>query len=147
MKKLIILCVAAVGLLSCGGPKTLYYWGGTQNGVTKYEHFAYLRYDKQTPEALCKLICTYEDMVTHPGGTRMSLPPGICAEYGYILLQPSSADIFASAASAAQRRMFERADYGEFFIEYGKKLLEKEIELYPESVLFIRPLIEKLACR
>ena len=148
MKKLLLAaCALSLFLASCGTPNTLYYWGGVQNGVTKYEHLAYLQYDKQTSEALCRLIVTYEDIVRNPGGKRKTIPPGVCAEYGYILLQPSTAEAFASCATATQKRIFDRTDYAGYFQEYGKELLENEMKLYPESVLFIRPLIEKLADR
>lgn len=147
MKRILSVCGLALLMVSCGAPKTLYYWGGVQNGVTKYEHLAYLQYDKQTSQALCRLICTYEDIVRNPGGKRKTIPPGVCAEYGYILLQASTAETFASYATAAQKRIFDRTDYAGYFQEYGKELLQNEMQLYPESVLFIRPLIEKLAGR
>lgn len=109
-----------------------------------YEHLAYKRYDKQTPESICSLICMYEDMVTNPGGARMTIPPGICAEYGYLLLIPENAEIFAKYATAAQKKIFRAKDYAAFFPEKGKELMLKEIELYPESALFLKPLIERL---
>ena len=144
MKKLLILAVAALGLTSCGMTTSLYYWGGTQNEATVYEHLAYKNYDKQTPESICKLICMYEDVVTYPGGTRRMPPPGICAEYGYLLLIPENAAIFAEHATAMQKRTFASGDYASLFPEKGKEMLQKEIELYPESAKFIAPLIERL---
>ena len=71
-------------------------------------------------------------------------PPGICAEYGYMLLIPENAAIFAEYATAMQRKTFTSGDYATFFPERGKELLQKEIELYPESAKFIVPLIERL---
>lgn len=144
MKRLAILILTAMCLASCGVPNTLYYWGGTRNGATTYEHLAYKLYDKQTPESICKLLCMYEDMVKHPGGTRMMPPPGICAEYGYMLLIPENAEIFAKNATTLQRKSYRTKDYSSFFPELGKQMLLKEIELYPESEKFISPLIERL---
>ena len=144
MKKLLILSIVTFCLTSCGFTSSLYYWGGTQNGATTYENLAYRNYDKQTPESLCKLICMYEDIVSNPGGSRKMPPPGICAEYGYMLLIPENATIFAEHASAMQKRIFDSGDYASFFPEKGKSLLQKEIELYPESAKFIAPLIERL---
>ena len=86
----------------------------------------------------------YEDIGSNPGGTRRMPPPGICAEYGYMLLIPENAAIFAENATAMQRRTFTSGDYASFFPEKGKEMLQKEIELYPESVKFIAPLIERL---
>ena len=144
MKKLLILALVSFGLTSCGITSTLYYWGDVQNGATTYENLIYKNYDKQTPESLCKLICMYEDIVSNPGGTRKMPPPGICAEYGYILLIPENAAIFAEYATTMQKRTFTSGDYASFFPEKGKEMLQKEIELYPESAKFIAPLIERL---
>ena len=144
MKRILILALASVALTSCGISSSLYYWGGMQNEVTAYENLAYKNYDKQTPESLCQLICMYEDIVSNPGGSRRMPPPGICAEYGYMLLIPENAAIFAEHATAMQRRRFASGEYASFFPEKGKELLQKEIELYPESAKFIAPLIERL---
>ena len=145
MKRILILTIAALGLASCGAPSSLYYWGGAQNGTTAYENLAYKNYDKQTPESICKLICMYEDIVSNPGGSRMMPPPGICAEYGYMLLNPENADIFAQHATAAQKMTFSATDYASFFPERGREMMLKEVELYPESAKFINPLVERLS--
>lgn len=144
MKRLLILAFVSLGLASCGLTSSLYYWGGTQNGATAYENLAYRNYDKQSPESICKLICMYEDIVSYPGGTRKMPPPGICAEYGYMLLIPENADVFAKYATASQKRTFNTTDYASFFPEKGKEMMQMEIELYPESAKFIGPLIERL---
>ena len=144
MKRLFILALVTLGLTSCGMTSTLYYWGGEQGGATTYEHLTYRNYDKQTPESICKLICMYEEIVTYPGGTRRMPPPGICAEYGYMLLIPENAAIFEKHATNMQKRTFESTDYAALFPEKGKELMLKEIELYPESAKFIAPLIERL---
>ena len=144
MKKLLILTIVTFCLTSCGITSSLYYWGGVQSGATTYENLAYRNYDKQTPESLCKLICMYEDVVSNPSGTRRMPPPGICAEYGYMLLIPENASIFAEHATSMQKRTFSSSDYASFFPEKGRQLLQKEVELYPESAKFIAPLIERL---
>lgn len=144
MKRLLILAFVSLGLASCGLTSSLYYWGGTQNGATAYENLAYRNYDKQSPESICKLICMYEDIVSYPGGTRKMPPPGICAEYGYMLLIPENADAFAKYATASQKRTFNTTDYASFFPEKGKEMMQMEMELYPESAKFIGPLIERL---
>lgn len=143
MRRLIVLAAAALLLSSCG-VSSLYYWGGTQSGATAYENLAYQSYDKQTPKSLCKLVALYEKMITKPGGLRQVPPPGICAEYGYLLLQGETAVVFAENASASEKQLFKTDDYGAFFAARGKEMLEKEMEYYPESVKFIQPLIKKL---
>lgn len=144
MKKFLILALVTFSLTSCGISTTLYYWGGVQNGATMYEHLTYKSSDKQTPESLCKLICMYEEIVSYAGGSRGVPPPGICAEYGYILLNPENAEIFAKYATGIQKKTFDSTDYATIFPEKGKELMQREIELYPESAKFIAPLIERL---
>ena len=144
MKRILTLALVSFLMTSCGISTSLYYWGGIQNDATTYENLAYKNYDKQTPESLCSLICMYEDLVSYPGGTRRVPPPGICAEYGYMLLIPENAAIFAEYATAMQRRKFASGEYASVFPEKGKEMLQKEIELYPESAKFIAPLIERL---
>ena len=145
MKRFIFISVLSFILSGCGiVSSSLYYWGGEQKGATKYENLAYKHYDKQTPESICKLICMYEELVTYPGGSRQMPPPGICAEYGYMLLIPENADIFARYATSSQKKTFSSTEYGTFFPERGKELMLKEMELYPESAKFISPLIKRL---
>lgn len=142
MKKIIIFIAACLILSSCGST-ALYYWGGEYNGATTYENLAYKTYDKQTPESICKLVVAYEDIVQHPTGTRLMPPPGVCAEYGYLLLQPETAETFAKYATDKQRKSFEGTDYILMFRQKGEEMLKKEIELYPESASFIAPLIKR----
>lgn len=145
MKRLLSLALSVLLLSSCG-VTTLYYWGGGEGGTTTYENLSYNDYKRQSPDAVCKLICVYEDMVSHPGGTRQVPPPGICAEYGYLLLQSATAQTFAENATRSQKRVFDDTDdYAALFSERGKEMLQKEIEYYPESRQFIEPLIQKLA--
>lgn len=145
MRKAFLALVALLTLYSCGTPNTLYYWGDIQDGTTAYENLAYLSYEKQTPKSICDLVALYEDMVTNPGGARQVPPPGICAEYGYLLLQPETATVFMENASKRQKRLFESSDYVVLFRERGKELLEKEIQLYPESIRFIQPILKRIA--
>ncbi len=146
MKKVYLLIVTVCLILS--GCETthssLYYWGGVSNNTTTYEDMAYGVYKKQSPEALCRLICVYEDMVKHPNGARNVPPPGICAEYAYYLSMPETAETFARTATNKQKRIFEQSDYAAFFPQYARELFEREITLYPESAVFIKPLIDKL---
>lgn len=146
MKRAAIAAAAATLLLSaCSPTRTLYYWGGTQNGTTAYENLAYQDYKTKTPAAVCKLICVYQDIVTNPVGTRKMPPPGICAEYGYLLLQPGIAETFTKNASFSQKRLFGKAnDYEMMFAELGAEMLRKEMEYYPESEAFIAPLLKRL---
>jgi|GEM_PF-88487 hypothetical protein len=154
MRKLLPLIFAAAILSSCGlfpslpegytNYGSLYYWGGTQNGTSMYEDLSYREYKKQSPESICALLCTYQDMVTHPGGYRKMPPPGICAEFGYLLLQPDTPAIFAEKATAAQKKSFNCTDYVSYFQQRGEELFLLEVEYYPESAKFILPLLKQL---
>ena len=143
MKRLSTLILLAVLVTSCGvsSPSSLYYWGGTSRGTSTYEDLGYRSYKEQTPQVVCSLICAYEDMVSNPGGLRQVPPPGICAEYAYLLLQEDTPSIFATNATESQRKVFESSDYASLFKEKAEALFAREIELYPESQTFIVPLV------
>lgn len=143
----IIVVLVATMLLGACGSSRLYYWGtsGMSNSTTsRYEQLAYGNYDKQTPESICALIVLYEDMVSHPGGSRRIVPPGICAEYGFLLLQESTASVFEQYATNKQKRVFGKGNYATMFAERGEAMMQKEMELYPESARFIAPLVKRL---
>lgn len=145
MRNLIIVALAAVLLSSCGSSR-MYYWGSTpmfDNGTSRYEELAYRNYDRQTPESICELLCLYDDMVKHPGGQRGVVPPGICAEYGYLLMLPSTAEAFEKHATSRQKKIYSSSDYATEFPKMGEEMLKKEMELYPESAKFIEPLLKR----
>ncbi len=150
-----ILLASVLLLASCGPTSSLpsyhplYYWGGQHTkfnvSASAYEDSGYNYYVKQTPEAICALIVAYEDMVSNPGGIRKVPPPGICAEYAYLLINPTTADMFAEHATVTQKAVFRgEKDYVTFFSRYAGELFEKEMGLYPESQVFIKPLVEKI---
>ena len=147
MKKILFSSIVILLMTSCATP-SMYYWGSnpySNNGTSKYEQLAYNSYDKQTPQSICDLICLYEDMVSNPGGTRGVVPPGIYAEYGFLLLQETTAETFEKYATKKQKRIIESSDYATLFAARGVALLQKEIELYPESKKFIEPLLKRLS--
>lgn len=129
---------------SCSSSKELYYWGGSYNkgkeSTTRYEHATYQYYKTSSPESLCELINVFEDMTSHPGGTTGKVPPGICAEYGFILLRPDASTIYGEHATNKQKQKGPEINS---FQEKGLKLLQMEIELYPESTTFIAPILKK----
>lgn len=149
MRRIFLLLLAAFAIVSCGVEKAygpLYYWGGSAGSASVYEDLTYNDYKKQSPEALCKFVCAYEDMIKNPGGSRQIPPPGICAEYGYLLLQPDTATKFIKTATPAQMAVFGSVtDFDAVFAEKGRELLEMEIKYYPESATFILPLLKRLS--
>lgn len=107
-KFLIIFGALSVMLFaSCvSAPPTLYNW-------STYETASY-KYLKNADEAsLTELMTVYETIINGQEKTiRQTVPPGICADYGYFLLKAGK-------------------------INEGKAMLKKEIELYPESKKYI----------
>lgn len=139
MRRLLPLLLSTLLLVSCASSR-LYYWGGGSD-ITAYQRLTYEYYKSQSPDDLCRLLILYDDMVSHPGGKRGTVPPGICAEYGFLLLQPETASIFASNATQRQKKQLSSID----FTAHGVEMLNKEMELYPESQPFIAPLLQRLS--
>jgi len=110
-KGLFIGLVATLLLTSCSTPKALYSWDNYDDTSYKYLKNG----DEKSTEQLIK---TYQQLIEKQKGTRKTVPPGIYADYGFILLQTGKA-------------------------EEGKAMLEKEIALYPESKLFIDQILKK----
>ena len=144
MKKIVLSLFILMCATSCG-TSSLYYWGGSSfQGVSEYEALSYQRANTENPKVICNIIEMYEDMLAHPGGLRQVPPPGICAEYAYMLLQPAIMDIFDKNATKAQRDSFNNSMYGNDPSSKAVKLLEKEVELYPESLQIVSPLLKRL---
>ena len=107
MKKkiLFIYVVTALFFTGCTSYKLLYSWNDYDNTSYKYLKNS----DEKSTENLLK---SYQQIITKQEGTRNTVPPGIYADYGFILLQAGKT-------------------------EEGKAMLKKEISLYPESKIFI----------
>lgn len=85
-----------------------------------YEKTSYNYYKKQTPESTQALLNTYALLIERQEqGTRKVVPPGTYAEYGFLLAQTGKK-------------------------EEGITMLKKEIEVYPESKIFIERIIKML---
>ncbi|HJH75639.1 MAG TPA: DUF4810 domain-containing protein [Prevotellaceae bacterium] len=84
-----------------------------------YEDATYTYSKKPTPEQYDKMIATYVKIGEKQNGLRGKVPPGFNAEYGYQL-------------------------YKEGKKEEGLKYLNKEIEDYPESKVYISRIIKQI---
>jgi hypothetical protein len=104
IRYILIGLVAALFLTSCA-TRTLYSWGNYDD--TSYR---YLKYNDE--KSIEQLVKTYQQLIEKQKGTRKVVPPGIYADYGFILLQANKN-------------------------EEAKAMLEKEIAFYPESKVFI----------
>lgn len=119
----------------------LYSWGknsrtGIKN-VSSYESATYNFFKKRDNKSIIELAKTYEYLVNHPGGSRNVTPPGVCAEYGFFLLQP---EIVAVLASSDDKNLKLSPEVCK---EKGIALLEREITLYPEAATLLSPLINR----
>lgn len=115
MKKLIVGSTFMFALLvvSCTpSQKTLYNWGN-------YQQEAYDYVKNSTDASLDDLLKTYEVMVNKQTGTRQTIPPGICADYGYLLIKKG-----------------KKAE--------GIAMMKREVALYPESAAFMSRIIKKI---
>lgn len=85
----------------------------------KYDRDSYTYLKKQDDKSTANLLETYQKIIAKQDKTRGVVPPGIYADYGLLLIENARA-------------------------EEGKKMLEKEIELYPESKIFIDRILKTL---
>lgn len=95
------------------GHSALYSWH-------KYDSTIYSYTRSQTPEQLAALVEQYERLIDRQSGMRKMPPPGICAEYGYLLLKTGKR-------------------------EQGLEMLRREIANYPESEAFIARIIKQFS--
>ncbi len=105
MKKLICLAVIALVVNSCSSPKSLYSW-------EKYGQASYNYLKKADEKSVEGIMEQYKKIIYKQKGTRQVAPPGIHADYGFILIQEGK-------------------------LKEGKEFLKREIALYPESKIFI----------
>lgn len=115
-KHIIIAAAAVMALASCGStaeaPKPLYSWGN-------YEDVTYQYKKKNTDQQRTKLLEEYSRLIANQTASRGTVPPGLYAEYGYLLYQGGDRD-------------------------KGIEYLNKEIALYPESEAYISRILKQL---
>ncbi|MCX6258451.1 MAG: DUF4810 domain-containing protein [Bacteroidia bacterium] len=112
MRKIIFILSVILLLASCTSQKPLYYWGD-------YEIKSYNYLKNSDEKSTQELIDSYQKIIEKQGGSREVVPPGVYADYGFLLLQANKT------------------------VE-GKAMLQKEISLYPESKVFIDRILKKL---
>ena len=99
-------------MASCTVQKPLYTWD-------KYEVTSYNYLKNNDEKSTQALIETYQNIIEKQQGSRGVVPPGVYADYGFILLQDNKT-------------------------EEGKAMLLKEVELYPESKTFIDRILKMI---
>lgn len=111
MRKYIVIAVISLFGVSCVPTKPLYNWKGYDDAVYAYTKAS----DEKSNENLIKI---YEKLIKNSGGSRQVPPPGVCADYGYLLVKSGE-------------------------IVKGKELLTRETILYPESKQFIDRILKR----
>lgn len=115
MKKLFYAAAVAgvvLTITSCSSPTNLYSW-------YNYEDATYQYSKKTTEELQVKVLEQYKKITDKQKGVRGVVPPGMYAEYGYLLYKTGKK-------------------------EEGLSFLKKEKELYPESDMYISRIIKQL---
>lgn len=112
MRKLFIVAICVIAFTSCATQKSLYTWYDSEDATYKYTK-------RGTDELLTKAMAQYEKVISKQKGTRKVVPPGVNAEYGYLLYKAGKK-------------------------EEGLALLKAEIKAYPESETFISRIIKQL---
>lgn len=109
--RLAVIFMFALLVVSCASTKKLYSWYDYQE-----DYYHYLK--NADGESYDKLIATYDKIIAEQKETRGVVPPGIYADYGYLLMEKGK--------TAEAKAMFA-----------------KEIELYPESEVFIGSILKR----
>lgn len=115
MKKIIqtsFCCACILFLSACSTTTTLYSW-------YDYENKSYQYQKKNTDDTFNKAMKEYLKVIDKQNGTRHSVPPGLNAEYGYMLFKSGKKD-------------------------EAVKYFQQEISLYPESEKYISRIIKQL---
>ncbi len=112
MKKILISAICVMALASCTTTKSLYSWYDSEDATYQYTK-------KGTEELLTKAMVQYDKVISKQKGSRMVVPPGTNAEYGFLLYKAGKK-------------------------QEGIALLKEEIRLYPESERFISRIINQL---
>lgn len=97
---------------SCTTTKPLYSWYDYQE-----DYYNYVK--KADKDSLDDLIKTYDKIIAEQKALRGIVPPGIYADYGYILLEQGKT-------------------------KEAKAMLAKEIELYPEAETFVGTILKRI---
>lgn len=112
MRKIFFAAICMVALASCQTQKTLYSWYDSEDATYQYTK-------RLTDEKLEQAMVQYQKVITKQKGTRKVVPPGVNAEYGFLLYK---------AGKKTE----------------GLELLRAEIKAYPESEKFISRIINQL---
>jgi len=112
MNRILLASLGVLLFMGCVPQQTLYSWNN-------YETTSYNYLKNSDEKSTQELIETYKKIIKKQTGIRKVVPPGVYADYGFLLLQ------------------------SDMKVE-GMAMLQKEIELYPESRIFIERILKIL---
>ena len=101
-----------MAMSSCSTQKSLYSWYDSEDASYKYTK-------RGTEKTLEEAMIQYKKVIEKQKGIRKVVPPGVNAEYGFLLYKAGKK-------------------------EEGLALLKAEIKAYPESEKFISRIIKQL---
>lgn len=104
--------ICAFLLASCTTSKPLYSWYNYEDATYEYSK-------KTTPELQVKVLEQYQKIIGKQKDLRKVVPPGMYAEYGFLLYKTGKT-------------------------QEGLSFLKQEIKLYPESEKYISRIIKQL---
>lgn len=111
-KSILAAAVLALALTGCTSTQTLYSWYDYEDTTYKYSK-------TPTDELQVKVLEQYKKITAAQKGTRGVVPPGMYAEYGFLLCKTGKK-------------------------EEGLSFLREEIKLYPESEAYVSRIIKQL---
>jgi hypothetical protein len=113
MKKILTALTVVASLASCSTTSSsLYSWYDYEDATYQYQK-------KLTDELKAKALEQYQKVTEKQKGVRGVVPPGLYAEYGYMLYRNGKK-------------------------EEGLNFMRQEIKLYPESETYISRIIKQL---
>ena len=112
MRKIFISIVCVMAMSSCSTQKSLYSWYDSEDASYTYTK-------RGTEKTLEEAMVQYKKVIEKQKGVRKVVPPGVNAEYGFLLYKAGKK-------------------------EEGLALLKAEIKAYPESEKFISKIIKQL---
>ena len=112
MKHIFIINIIIALLSGCAAPTSLYTW-------SNYSTLAHNYLKNSDETSTTKLFNGYDEVINNQRGTRSAVPPGIYADYAFLLLEQGK-------------------------VERAREMLNKEMTLYPESKVFIEHILKMI---
>ncbi len=112
MKIFITSVICLTCLASCQTQQSLYSWYDSEDATYMYTK-------RGTEKTLAQAMAQYDKVIAKQKGIRKTVPPGVNAEYGFLLYKSGKK-------------------------EEGLALFRAEIKAYPESETFVSRIIKQL---